>query len=450
MQAESPTQPDRLFFCHIPKTAGFTLRLLLSDHFHHRDIFPYGEWEDVPPDMSEHQILSYRLYQGHFLWTFTRRLLGSLPTITMLRNPIDRALSAYHHIQNEPTHPRHELINGKNATLEDFLDKTLVDDYANTQVLFLSGEATTDVTVMSAASEDNVIEKRQGLSLSQAKDVLEQMTFFGITERFDESLHLLFHSFGWAPQFTYERENVSSGWQRAEEYPQRLLDRLAESNRLDLELYEYGKKLFTARYQQHIQKLHWDSYVPRVQVRSRPTEFNLSFDEPIEGYGWYPREFEDNGRCFRWTGPATRAALFIRVAPAPQMMFTAGLCRMIDADMLDTFQITINGTALTVKRRFDSEQKLTILWATFEGKLVEADVSVIEFCVPRTVSPQEFDSANRDPRKLGMALCWLTIRPAQEEERDLEHKADGLSVSLGTPDKGNRAQSALPSATDNS
>ncbi|MEP7293782.1 MAG: sulfotransferase family 2 domain-containing protein [Chloroflexota bacterium] len=416
-----PESPERLFFCHIPKTGGVTLRSLLSEHFHQREIFPYDQWEDVPANISPSQLLSYRLYQGHFFWSSTLSLLGKpLPTITMLRNPLDRALSAYDHIRRSPEHPRHNLINGKNATLEDFLEKGLFGGYANTQVLFLSGSSSTTPTVVNAQLEykNLLVRNPQYLSLEHAKEVLEQMEFFGITERFDDSIQLLFHRFGWAPPLVYERLNVGHERKSAESYPPALIDRLVECNRLDIELYEYGKKLFEARYRQFIADLQWESYNYRSQSLNSPPEIAISFDDAIEGYGWYPREFTSSGRCYRWSGPGNRSVLITRIAPAETLALSVGIYHVIAHELLDGLQIRINGTLVSLRGKFDEEQQTTVIQAEFEGSLVDtpSGVTMIEFCLERTVSANDLDSTNMDTRKLGIGYYWVKINPVRQLE----------------------------------
>jgi hypothetical protein len=62
----------------------------------------------------------------------------------------------------------------------------------------------------------------------------------GICERFEESLMLIAKTFDWEVPF-YENRKVSKNRSRVD---QNTIELIREHNRLDLELYEFGKKLF--------------------------------------------------------------------------------------------------------------------------------------------------------------------------------------------------------------
>jgi len=64
LPAWSPQRP-RMFFLHIPKTAGMSLRLFFSNQYPVSEILPANDWVQllqVPTEYFE----EYRLYQGHF------------------------------------------------------------------------------------------------------------------------------------------------------------------------------------------------------------------------------------------------------------------------------------------------------------------------------------------------------------------------------------------------
>ena len=77
--------------------------------------------------------------------------------------------------------------------------------------------------------------------LTVAKENLtESFSVVGICERFEESLILMAKTFGWEVPF-YENQKVLK---RRSMVEPKLADLIRDHNRLDDEVYEFGKKLF--------------------------------------------------------------------------------------------------------------------------------------------------------------------------------------------------------------
>ena len=77
--------------------------------------------------------------------------------------------------------------------------------------------------------------------LEMAKEhLVKSFSVVGICERFEESLVLIAKTFGWEVPF-YENRKVSKNRSPVD---QNSIEMIRKHNRLDLELYEFGKKLF--------------------------------------------------------------------------------------------------------------------------------------------------------------------------------------------------------------
>ena len=406
----------RLFFCHIPKTAGTTLTHILSNHFRHAEIFPYHGWDSVPQNLSQFEITNYRLYHGHFPWSSTVSLLGEpLASATMLRNPIERVLSAYHHIAGIADHPLHNVIGGSNATLERFIDKVELAQYSNTHVAFLGSKALQNLSIKDARYAKNIMarEIQRPADLTLAKERLEQIEFFGITELFDESMHLLSHTFHWEPLQEFESHNLGVNTRTIDAYNSQTIERLCDLNQLDLELYQFSRNLFSKRYKQLVVSLLWDSFSRRRDPVQLERTVDIQFDDAIQGYGWYPREINSSGRYFRWSGPSNRSTLLIMIAPSEHMTFTAAIFHAVSTETLKGLQIRINDVFLNLHFHFDEQLKATIVSADFNGRCLDTNnsISSVEFIVPETLAPNMLDNTNKDSRKLGLAIYWVRIGP---------------------------------------
>ena len=90
-----------LFFLHIPKTAGTSLRELLSCRFAPADILALdrrGAHEH--PSQQLETISRYRFVHGHVPYALVDRFPRRPFVVTLLRDPIDRAVSAFHYMQH--------------------------------------------------------------------------------------------------------------------------------------------------------------------------------------------------------------------------------------------------------------------------------------------------------------------------------------------------------------
>ncbi len=111
---------DLTYFLHIPKAAGTTLRALLKANFSDAETVlgydqPAGEWHDYLFDELVAPELGIRFFAAHSDWTLVERVRHRrVRVVTMFRDPIDRAISAYRHFQ------RHQGFSGG---LSDFIEQ---------------------------------------------------------------------------------------------------------------------------------------------------------------------------------------------------------------------------------------------------------------------------------------------------------------------------------------
>jgi hypothetical protein len=127
-----------LYFLHIPKTAGMTSGVALSQFLIANNLPKY------PPSAPPHGDVSseYAFIQGH-LGRYPISKIDNLSVATLVRDPLDRAISNFLYIYNRVLSNREEYLNLK--TLEAGLKYYLFDDpnyipHRNIQSKFICSE----------------------------------------------------------------------------------------------------------------------------------------------------------------------------------------------------------------------------------------------------------------------------------------------------------------------
>jgi hypothetical protein len=117
----APLRP-RIFYLHIPKTAGMALRLFLSNQYPVAQIMPATDWLTFLK-IDRREIGRYRLFQGHFTCGIFDLLPKDVRPIVFLREPVVRTISHLRHLRRDPHfHPAHKLAAGRS------LDELVRDD----------------------------------------------------------------------------------------------------------------------------------------------------------------------------------------------------------------------------------------------------------------------------------------------------------------------------------
>jgi hypothetical protein len=134
-QLSRPTKPQiKIVFLHIPKTAGSSLTQVLSRR-RNAVQFKDGDTADLNAymmtDLADVDLITGHLQLPHLLM----RDLSGYRFITVLRDPIEREISAYRFIVSWPDHPLHEKF--KDCTFEQFFEMTA--EARNLQCRYFSG-----------------------------------------------------------------------------------------------------------------------------------------------------------------------------------------------------------------------------------------------------------------------------------------------------------------------
>lgn len=232
----------RYFFVHLQKTAGTTLRQRLSHLLGEEAMYP-GELDGdmvgegltfLTSELEARYPLRADRIQvvfGHFPLCCTELLGGGFRTLTMLREPVERALSYLRHHREWSAGDQHRSLE---EIYDDPLRHRLACNHV-TKMFTLTPDEMTDGML----SDVEVTPDR----LERAKQALDTIDVVGLQERFEDFVTDLNRAFGWRlgdrPRFANRSTPV--------EVSEAFRARIAEENAADIELYEYAVALVDRR-----------------------------------------------------------------------------------------------------------------------------------------------------------------------------------------------------------
>ena len=245
VDSETSAPKPLLLFVHIPKTAGTTLRTVLSMNEPGArsravgNVFKGGGGisRTVVPRLRQGNLpdlTRIRLIRGHVplgvrdLYAPHLAEGREMRCFTFLREPADRTLSHFFAIRAEGRAYGLPPL-GPNATLDEALERGYVHD--NLQTRMLSG-----LTEPFDEVDDDMLERAK-------HNLSEELAFFGLTERFDESLVLAKQRLG-LRTILYRSSRVNTGRPRGNDIPADLREAAERCNRYDMELYAFAQELF--------------------------------------------------------------------------------------------------------------------------------------------------------------------------------------------------------------
>jgi hypothetical protein len=436
---------DRLYFIHIPKTAGTTLIPHLDARFHVDEICPAQLWSELLL-LPREALSRYRFFRGHFGAKGPDSFLPEPPLrITMLRHPVPLAFSTYQFISREPGTSDHLLV--RKMSFADFLrhPKACLG-ITNKQVRNLCFEprylpaATRPMRPADAnrwVSEHRVIYRTPQEQLEQALAILHECIFFGLVERFDESMALLSWIFGWPP--TRQVQKLMVALPSVPEQPpisEQLAAQICACNKLDLALYEAAEKLFEKQLrammeglksyamggervpksfsedpelthillERHYQR-HWAAQASRSSIK-------VTFAEPLQGSGWHRREMASHeGTLYRWTGPGTVSTLDVHLVANEDLAVTFLVLDAASREILDSVQLAVNGHPVVLHPITKRSLVPRYYRAYISRNILPLNSGSIRlsFQVAATLI---LGSHAWDPRSVGLAINWIEVCPS--------------------------------------
>jgi hypothetical protein len=225
---------EAVIFLHVPKSAGTTLNRLIEWEY------PISQMYSVDPVLFEwsaahlrklpkQRLARTRMFKGHMLFGLHEVLPQPATYITVLRDPVERVLSAYYYMRTYKLHPFYWKLRKQKWSLEDYVERTRRD---NVQCKIIAGAD------YHGPSTEKIFET--------AKEHMNRyFSVVGLSERFEESLALMKLRFGWRLN-SYSAFNVTRSRPKKGDLSQSTLDLIVQRNSFDMELYRLGVQRFEA------------------------------------------------------------------------------------------------------------------------------------------------------------------------------------------------------------
>lgn len=246
----------RIVFLHIPKTAGSSFHHLITSRYDEEDICPIRFNKITSLSLAE--VVSYRVFSGHFDLASCNLIPGDLRIVTFLREPVSRLASLYNYLgaHRDEVIERDNLLLCRLAKCMDpltfFSDERVRCHPAINNAMLQTLAATVGPRWEAPSSVTRTTEEMVQY-LEMGLKNLHALTCVGITEYFEESVQLIFEQLGFDRPRTIPRlqtfeglHAVESGFEQVEKvvFDSSTLKVISDLVKYDEVLYKSGLAQF--------------------------------------------------------------------------------------------------------------------------------------------------------------------------------------------------------------
>ncbi len=255
----------RLCFLHVPKTAGTSISSILSKWYANKQIFPGLTTLDYEK-FDQAEIAGYDLYKGHVQFVYAKpRLPDDTCFVTLLRDPIERAISLYYFWQaydddylNDANVDETEIIGPKAAKSMGIIEFFSRDDL---HLLILRETRNGQLSYLSTIKHKNsFIDKKNGkMIIKNTYENLKNISVMGIQSQLPFFVYELKQLLGISEPTLVPHINAS---QRNKHFAnlntndrEKLIEIITENNQAELAVYKKIEKNVNSRIQQCLKTL---------------------------------------------------------------------------------------------------------------------------------------------------------------------------------------------------
>jgi len=368
-----------VYFLHIPKTGGTTVAAYLRGGFEPDRVCPATDWRALA-SLSRARLASYDLFYGHFGGGLITELPHAPQIVTMLRDPVDQAVSAWCHIRRHPASagPHLRGVSDFRAYLERRIP--------NPQCRYL----TLDASNLEAG----------------AKRTLSQALAFGFVDRFDDSLAAVAKALAWAPPGGIGVLNGDPGNGGVLQPTAAEIDLVRRHNESDVAVVDWAREEFERR---HRCASSAAGYERRLRATAFPLRapLTIDMDSAFNGSGWLPPH-RASARWIRWTGPSRTATVDLPVRLPPETVIEITCASVAAPDLVEGWSLDVNGTPVRLARYREGDELV------YRGAIVRASPRLgftrLSLRTSRTV-PFQLSGPRRDTVRVGLAVSRIRLWP---------------------------------------
>jgi hypothetical protein len=390
-----------LLFLHVPKAGGTALGGVLANRFAADDCV--DTYEARRP--TDTQVNAARFMTGHVSMSALERFERPPFSITVLREPIARALSTYSFFRelevpetDRPGLERHDAMVrlARRYSLDQLIESgpDLAEHYLGNW----------QARVLGAKRLDRTDER-----LEDALAGLRRCDFIGLAERQDESVDWLTHRLGWAALTPLPRAMVTRTSLREDEVSPAALEALRDLTAVDRELYSQAVRLYEDRVSEWSAAGGIDG--PAAGIEDAPLVSDLRFDRPIRGSGWLGRERVGDEPWMCWIGHTGEAQVDLADDPGARHVVVE-VAHAVRPEILETLRITVDGRGVTPT--FAQSGDAVIASAPLEPRRGRRHEAVrVKLAVDHATRPCDVNPESSDNRELAIAVRRIALLPAR-------------------------------------
>ncbi|MDA8678384.1 sulfotransferase family 2 domain-containing protein [Luminiphilus sp.] len=247
---EKYQEKDFVFFLHIPKTAGTSVTNALQAAFpaeHTLSALQMNNVRKYPEDI----FLNAQLLCGHFTHNVYGKRLQRQPDfiLTFLRDPLQHFISTFFHLKVDPTFTYTIRLVGDKALAEEIhaqVSEQSIEEFLEYPHSHLFDNFQTRYLVHGLSSEHGGFGDKELLPVAQ--DLLLNLPFFGITDRFNDSLRLLSNVMGLRKGLRFATVNASRNKPSDYAISDHALKNIEQRIDIDRNLYQFAQDSFAQRF----------------------------------------------------------------------------------------------------------------------------------------------------------------------------------------------------------
>jgi hypothetical protein len=411
-----------VFFVHVPKTGGTSLRDLLSARFAPSEVLAFERHDSSDTRREKLGRLDRAAFvHGHVPYALVDHFARRPVVVTILRDPIDRAISAFRYMRLQAPAIADAARAGRVAPAR-------ARDYAAAARLSL-GEFVRDEPVAAARHLGNL---QSGLlstprvterfeyqddyaivvtddDLTRAKAHLAACDVVALTERLDASLPMLARALGTRPFGAIGTANRTAAREPLPPRDAATMAALGDLTHQDRALYTYAQALFDTRLDGLTRPSTNDSAENPPGTAQPANSSVCTFDGPIPGDGWYGHE-RTGDRWFSWTGPTCGSTLALASPAASACEFSMTIEHAMRWDAVSGLDVRLNDVRLDLHHRANTPGHLVTSPVAPTVLHAPGQLNSIAIRVPSVHRPSD-DGGSDDSRLLGIAVSRVALSP---------------------------------------